>query len=290
MFNVKQGVLFLCATPIGNLEDITLRVLRVLREVDLIAAEDTRHTRKLLVHYDIHTPMTSYHEHNRHQKGLYLLRLLLAGQRIALVSDAGMPGISDPGEELVALAVSHDIPVVSLPGPSAALTALVASGLPTSSFCFEGFLPSAARARCRKLEMLKGERRTIIFYEAPHRLQEALADMLDVLGDRSLAIARELTKQYEEIWRGTLREAVEHFKQHTPRGEFTLVVSGAAGKGEEGAQDEPWQKLSPVEHVAMLQARGMDKKEAIKEVARQRGLPRREVYNQVLRTGNDDHH
>ncbi len=285
---MKQGVLFLCPTPIGNLEDITLRVLRILREVDLIAAEDTRHTRKLLAHYDIHTSMVSYREHNRHQMGRHLLNLLSAGQKIALVSDAGMPGISDPGEELVSLAVAHGIPVVPLPGPNAALAALVASGLPTSSFCFEGFLPAAAGTRRRKLEDLKGERRTIIFYEAPHRLLESLTDMLNIFGERQVAIARELTKKYEEIWRGTLSQALEHFRLNPPRGEFTLVVAGAREGDVPGARDEFWQGLSPKEHVVLLQARGMDRKEAIREVARQRGMPRRDVYNQVVRDRDDE--
>ncbi|RKO67961.1 16S rRNA (cytidine(1402)-2'-O)-methyltransferase [Desulfofundulus salinus] len=279
----QQGILFLCATPIGNLEDITLRVLRILREVDLIAAEDTRHTRKLLAHYDIHTPMVSYREHNRRQMGRHLLNLLAAGLKVALVSDAGMPGISDPGEELVSLAIGRGIPVVPLPGPNAALTALVASGLPTSSFCFEGFLPTAAGARRRKLEELKGERRTIIFYEAPHRLLESLSDMVDIWGERQIAVARELTKKYEEIWRGTLPQAVEHFRLQSPRGEFTLVVAGAREGEVSDTRDESWLGLSLKEHVALLQARGMDKKEAIREVARQRGIPRREVYNQVVR-------
>ncbi|MDQ0285221.1 16S rRNA (cytidine1402-2'-O)-methyltransferase [Desulfofundulus luciae] len=279
----QQGILFLCATPIGNLEDITLRVLRILREVDLIAAEDTRHTRKLLAHYDIHTPMVSYREHNRRQMGRHLLNLLAAGLKVALVSDAGMPGISDPGEELVSLAIGRGIPVVPLPGPNAALAALVASGLPTSSFCFEGFLPAAAGARRRKLQELKGERRTIIFYEAPHRLLECLSDMADIFGERQVAVARELTKKYEEIWRGTLPRAVEHFRLQSPRGEFTLVVAGAREGEVADTRDESWLGLSLQEHVALLQARGMGKKEAIREVARQRGMPRRDVYNQVVR-------
>jgi 16S rRNA (cytidine1402-2'-O)-methyltransferase len=281
----QQGILFLCATPIGNLEDITLRVLRVLREVDLIAAEDTRHTRKLLSHYDIHTPVVSYREQNRRQMGRHLLNLLVAGQKIALVSDAGMPGISDPGEELVSLSISRGIPVVPLPGPSAALAALVASGLPTSSFCFEGFLPAAAGARRRKLQELKGERRTIIFYEAPHRLLESLSDMADIFGERQIAVARELTKKYEEIWRGTLPRAVEHFRLHSPRGEFTLVVAGAREGEAAGTGDESWQRLSLKEHVALLQVQGMDKKAAIREVARLRGMSRRDVYNLVVRNG-----
>jgi 16S rRNA (cytidine1402-2'-O)-methyltransferase len=284
----QQGTLFLCATPIGNLEDITLRVLRVLREVDLIAAEDTRRTRKLLAHYDIHTPVVSYREHNHRQMARHLLNLLAGGQKIALVSDAGMPGISDPGEELVALVVSQGIPVVPLPGPNAALAALVASGLPASSFCFEGFLPAAAGARRRKLQELKGEKRTIIFYEAPHRLVESLSDMAEIFGERKIAVARELTKKFEEIWRGTLPRAVEYFRLNAPRGEFTLVVAGAGEGKTAGAEDEPWRQLTPVEHVYLLQSRGMDKKEAIREVARLRGMPRREVYNLVVRNAGEN--
>ncbi len=274
-----KGVLYLCATPIGNLEDITLRALRVLKEVDLIAAEDTRHTKKLLNHYGIKKPLLSYHEHNRRQRGRELLSRLLAGQKIALVTDAGTPGISDPGAELVALAVAEGIPVVALPGPSAAITALVVSGLPTSSFCFEGFLPAARGARRRRLEELKKEKRTLIFYEAPHRLLETLADMLEVLGDRPVAVARELTKVHEEVWRGKLAGALEHFRQHPPRGEFTLVVGGAPPEDEEGSGAG----LSPAAHVALLVEMGYSKKEAIKEVARQHRLPKRLVYEEVHR-------
>ena len=280
---MKPGTLYLCATPIGNLEDITLRVLRVLREVDLIAAEDTRHTRKLLAHYDIHTPLISYHEHNRLKQGAYLLEQLQSGRNVALVSDAGMPGISDPGEDLVSGAIARGITVVPCPGPSAALTALVASGLPASSFCFEGFLPAVAPARRRRLEKLKGEERTMIFYEAPHRLLKTLADMVEVLGDRPVTVARELTKLHEEFWRGTLSGAGEYFSGRPLKGEFTLVVAGRTGSNGGGAQPEPWEKLTPAEHVHMLCARGMPKKEAIKEVARLRGLPRREGYNHMVK-------
>lgn len=273
-----KGVLYLCATPIGNLEDITLRALKVLKEVDLIAAEDTRHTKKLLHHYGIRKPLLSYHEHNRRARGEELLSRLLAGEKIALVTDAGTPGISDPGAELVALAVSAGVPVVALPGPSAAIAALVVSGLPTSPFCFEGFLPAAKGARRRRLEELKGEKRTLIFYEAPHRLQKTLADMLEVLGDRPVAVARELTKVHEEVWRGNLSGALEHFRQHPPRGEFTLVVGGAPPKEEVACPD-----LSPAAQVALLVEEGYSKKEAIREVARRYRLPKRLVYEEVHR-------
>jgi len=287
----RPGTLYLCATPIGNLEDVTLRVLRVLREADLIAAEDTRRTRKLLSHYDIHTPLTSYHEHNRRSKGEQLLEQLAAGRRVALVSDAGTPAVSDPGRELVAAALDRGIAVVPLPGPSAALTALVASGLPTERFCFEGFLPPAGRARRERLESLRAESRTVIIYEAPHRLQKTLAELLAALGDRPLAVARELTKQYEQIWRGGLAEAVEYFRAHPPRGEFTLVISGggesdAAGRKKEAV--EPWHELSLVEHVRSLEEQGASRRDAMREVARLRGVSRRVVYREVAGSGREE--
>ncbi|OAT86124.1 16S rRNA (cytidine(1402)-2'-O)-methyltransferase [Desulfotomaculum copahuensis] len=278
------GWLYLCATPIGNLEDITLRVLRILREVDLIAAEDTRHTRKLLSHYGIHTPLTSYHEHNRREKGEYLLGLLRSGRRVALVSDAGMPGISDPGQELVAAALGSGAGVVPLPGASAALTALVASGLPAERFCFEGFLPAGGRLRRQRLAELAAEARTVIIYEAPHRLRQTLADLLDVLGNRSLAVARELTKQYEQIWRGTLDGAAAYFQEHPPRGEFTLVVAGAAESGTAGRPAENECRPDPplAEQVKELESSGLSRKEAMREAARRRGISRRDVYRAVL--------
>lgn len=278
----EKGTLYLCATPIGNLEDITQRVLRVLGEADLVAAEDTRHTRKLFSHFDIHTPLTSYHEHNKKSKGEYLLEQLLAGKSIALVTDAGLPGISDPGEEMVTLAIASGIRVVPLPGPNAALTALVASGLPAGRFCFEGFLPARGRVRKERLKELVLEKRTIIFYESPHRLKATLSDLLDNLGCRRVAVGRELTKKFEEFWRGNLVEAVEWCGRNEPRGEFVLVVAGA-GEGE-AVFDCPVSQGKPVaEQVLELENKGMVRKEAIKEVARLRGMHRREVYAEVAR-------
>ncbi|MDF9407099.1 MAG: Ribosomal RNA small subunit methyltransferase I [Pelotomaculum sp. PtaB.Bin013] len=277
----QRGTLYLCATPIGNLEDITLRALRVLREVDLIAAEDTRHTRKLLSHYDIHTPLTSYHEHNRQKKGEYLLNLLAAGKKIALVSDAGMPGISDPGTELVASALENNQKVVPVPGPSAGITALVVSGLPAGAFAFEGFLPAARKARRDKLAALSREPRTLIFYEAPHRLTATLIDFREIIGNRLMVAARELTKQHEEVVRGTVDEVLEHFRGKEPRGEFCLVLAGATGERLEVAETIQV-SLEPAEHVARLEAEGAGRKEAIREVARIHGLPRREVYQAVV--------
>ncbi|BCV19992.1 16S rRNA (cytidine(1402)-2'-O)-methyltransferase [Moorella sp. Hama-1] len=269
--------LYLVATPIGNLEDITLRALKVLREVDLIAAEDTRHTRELLAHYEIHTPLTSYHRHNLAAKTPYLLGLLREGRDIALVSDAGLPGISDPGEELVREAVAAGLAVVPVPGASAALTALVASGLPAGRFAFEGFLPRAGKERRERLAALAAEERTLIFYEAPHRLAATLTDLATTLGARQVAVARELTKKFETIWRGTLREAAGYFQDNPPRGEITLVVAGAPP-----ASRPAFDPLQAAAAVAELVAGGMERKEAMKQVARQYGQSRREIYRACL--------
>lgn len=257
-----------------------MRALRVLREADLIAAEDTRRTRKLLSHYDIHTPLTSYHEHNCRKKGEYLLNLLAAGKQIALVSDAGMPGISDPGTELAAAALENNLKVVPVPGPSAGITALVVSGLPAGAFAFEGFLPAARKARRDRLAALSREPRTLIFYEAPHRLTATLADFREIVGNRLMAAARELTKQHEEVVRGTVDEVLEHFRGKEPRGEFCLVLAGATGELLEAETIQV--SLEPAEHVAQLEAAGAGRKEAIREVARIHGLPRREVYRAVV--------
>ena len=227
---VQKGTLYLCATPIGNLDDITLRVLMVLKECDLIAAEDTRHTRKLLSHFDIHTSLTAYHAHNEQQRGSQLVAKLKQGRSVALVSDAGLPGISDPGVELVQLALQHDIPVVPLPGASAGITALVASGLPAARFVFEGFLPAGKKNRRRRLEKLLNETRTMIIYESPHRLVSALEDSYKILGERLVAVARELTKKHEEIYRGMLSGAIDYFKEKQPLGEFTLILAGAVAE------------------------------------------------------------
>lgn len=287
MTETKGGVLYVCATPIGNLEDITLRAIRVLREVDLIAAEDTRHTRKLLSHYDIHTPLTSYHRHNCMKKAACLLELLSAGKNIALVSDAGLPGVSDHGSELVAQALEKCCGVVPVPGPSAGITALVVSGLPTESFAFEGFLPSGKKARREKLQDIRCEARTLIFYEAPHRLKATLADLREVLGNRLAAAARELTKLHEEIIRGSLEQIEQHFVLEEPRGEFTLVVGGFKGERPQPEEAAARPVLSPAAHVAALEKEGLNRKEAIREVSRLHGLPRREVYRAVVDEKNE---
>ncbi len=286
-----KGTLYLCATPIGNLEDITLRALRVLREVDLVAAEDTRRTRKLFSRYDIHTPLTSYHEHNSRSKGRYLIGQLLDGKNLALVTDAGLPGVSDPGEKLAALAVSEGIKVVPVPGPSASLAALVVSGLPTARFCFEGFLPARGSVRRRRLEELKQEKRTLVLYEAPHRLAGTLADLAGIMGSRRICVARELTKQYEEIWRGNLVEAALKFRDNPPRGEITLVLEGSQGEGgviPEGgaAAEDPLSRGRLRSLVDELEQGGMTRKEAVKEASRRSGVPKREVYSALLEEKN----
>lgn len=225
---MASGTLYLCGTPIGNLEDITLRALRILKEVDLIAAEDTRVTRKLLTHYQIKTPTTSYHYHNRLKKGEHLIELLQKGKNIALVSDAGMPGISDPGRDLVCLAIENKIPIVPIPGPSAILTALVISGFPTRHWTFEGFLPGSRKKRVRLLKKLKEEERIMIFFEAPHRILKSLNDILEILGDRQIFIVRELTKKFEEVIRGNISETIQRWTLNPPRGELTVVLMGAS--------------------------------------------------------------
>ncbi|WP_333870831.1 16S rRNA (cytidine(1402)-2'-O)-methyltransferase [Desulforamulus putei] len=275
------GVLYLCATPIGNLEDITLRALRVLKEADCIAAEDTRHTRKLLSHYEIHTPLVSYHSHSSESKEEHLIHRLLQGENIALVSDAGMPGISDPGADLVRQALQHGIEVIPVPGPSAAIAALVASGLPTHKFVFEGFLSNQRKTRRKQLQALRWEQRTMVFYESPHRLADTLRDMLAEWGDRPCTVARELTKLHEEFKRGTLSELVEYYNENRPKGEITLIVGGLPQEEAAARQQEKWADLSLTEHVAALVAQGVEKKEAIKQVARLRGISKREVYAAV---------
>lgn len=275
------GTLYVVGTPIGNLEDITYRALRVLRSVSVIACEDTRETRKLLQHFQIDTPTTSYHEHNKRRAGPALIRRLLDGEDVALVSDAGMPAISDPGEELVRAALEAGVPVVPVPGPTAFVTALVASGLPTGRFAFEGFLPHKGRERRRALERLKGEERTLILYEAPHRLLETLRDLLATLGDRRITAARELTKIHEEYVRGTISELIDHFTRTAPRGEFVLVVQGAAAEPAPAAAGAADPQVLAGE-VSALVAQGMDRKAAMKEVAERFGVSRKAVYEALL--------
>lgn len=277
------GKLYVVATPIGNLDDITLRALETLRNADLVAAEDTRHTGLLLNHFEIKVPLTSYYEHKKHEKGQYILQKLKSGQNVALVSDAGMPAISDPGEDLVRLCIENGIEVTVIPGATAFTTALVMSGLPTDSFCFEGFLEAKKTCRLLRLEELKNDKRTIVFYEAPHKLKRTLGDMLEVLGDRKISVCRELTKKYEEVIRGSLSELIDYFNIKEPRGEFVLVVEGSRALGVEQTFEQ-----SASEHIDNLVSEGMDKKDAIQHVARLRGLPKREVYNEYIKTRPKD--
>ncbi|MBM4467235.1 MAG: 16S rRNA (cytidine(1402)-2'-O)-methyltransferase [Chloroflexi bacterium] len=271
-----MGTLYVVGTPIGNLEDMSLRALRILGEVALIAAEDTRKTRKLLTHFKIETPLTSYHEHSKLAR-LDELLSTLQHKDVALVSEAGMPGLSDPGYELIKAAIAQGIPVVPVPGPSALITALVVSGLPTDSFLYLGFLPRRQQERLQLLASVARERHTLVAFEAPHRLLASLADLKDVLGDRRIALARELTKLHEEIWRGSIGQALAHFEENPPRGEFTLVIEGAR---EERAT---WDEDQVREALAEMLAEGVERKEAVKIVSELAGWPRREVYKVALK-------
>ncbi|MBC8590235.1 16S rRNA (cytidine(1402)-2'-O)-methyltransferase [Wansuia hejianensis] len=272
---MEKGKLYICPTPIGNLEDITLRTLRILEEVDLIAAEDTRHTIKLLNHYKIKKPLTSYHEHNEKEKGSELIDRLHKGENIALVSDAGMPGISDPGQEVISMAIREDIEVIVLPGATASITALVSSGLSTNKFVFEGFLSSKKKDRRKELEELKKEKRTIIFYESPHRLLNTLNDMIDIIGNRNISIAREITKLYEEIFRGKIQEAMEKFSSTQVKGEFVLIVEG---NDEEIVEKDIDIKEKLKEYIED----GYSKKESVKLVAQKYEIPKNQVYKESL--------
>lgn len=274
-----SGKLYICPTPIGNLEDMTYRTIRILNEVDLIAAEDTRHSIKLLNHFEISKPLTSYHEHNKDSKGGYLINKLLEGENIALISDAGMPGISDPGEDIIKQAIEHNIDIEVLPGATASITALVGSGLETAKFAFEGFLDRDKKVRRNQLEELKEERRTIIFYESPHRLKDTLKDMLKVLGNRCIAVNREITKKYQEIIREDIETVINIFNEKEVKGEFVLIVEGF--KGEKTVQNS-YEDLTEREYVITLMENGMDKKDAIKTVCKDRKLKKDVVYKQVL--------
>lgn len=278
----QAGTLYLVATPIGNLEDITMRALRVLNEVDIIAAEDTRQTLKLLNHFEIKKTLVSYHEHNKVEKGNNLVQQLLNGKNIALVTDAGCPGISDPGEDLVKLAVEHRINITMVPGPAALITGLVLSGLSTSRFVFEGFLAVSKRQRNERLLNLKEETRTVIFYEAPHKLIHTLRDIYKVLGNRRISLARELTKKFEEIVRCTIEEAIEKYQNESPRGEFVLIIEGADERAITDNHRKSWEEISLNEHLELYIEQGLDKKEAIKKVAEDRGLSKRDVYNSLI--------
>ena len=276
------GTLYLCATPIGNLDDITFRVLETLKNVDVIAAEDTRNSIKLLNRFEIKTPMTSYHEFNKFDKGRQLVDQLLEGKNIAVITDAGMPGISDPGEELVKMAYEAGVTVTVLPGACACVTALTLSGLPTRRFCFEAFLPTDKKERKEVLEELKTETRTIVLYEAPHRLIKTLAELLEVLGDRRLTICRELTKKHEEAFRTTFSEALSFYEENEPKGECVLVIEGADREAMKKEEQESFLQLSLEEHMERYLSQGMSKKDAMKAVAADRGVSKREIYAMLL--------
>ena len=272
-------MLYLVGTPIGNLDDMTFRAIETLKIVDLIAAEDTRNTLNLLKYFDINAKLTSYHEHNRASKGQELLRLLLDGKNIALVTDAGMPAISDPGEDLVKLCIENDIEITVVPGPTAFVSALVMSGLPSKGMIFEGFLPPKDSERKRRLEELKTLRNTIVFYEAPHRLVKTLEQIRDVFGNRDISVSREITKKFEETLRGKIDEIISHFNEVNPKGEFVLVVQGAEEK-------EEVYIISVIDHVNQKIQEGLDKKSAIAEVAKLRNLPKKVVYNEYEKAKN----
>lgn len=277
-----RGTLYLCATPIGNLEDITYRVLRTLKEVDLIAAEDTRNSIKLLNHFEIHTPMTSYHEYNKIEKAYQLVDQLRQGKNIALITDAGTPGISDPGEDLVRIALEEGMSVTSLPGAAACITALTMSGQQTRRFAFEAFLPREKKERAKVLEELKDETRTIILYEAPHHLITTLTQLREALGNRSISLCRELTKKYEDVQKTTLDDVLLYYKDSEPRGEYVLVVEGKDRRELEAEAQRAWEQMTIDEHMAIYEAQDIPRKEAMKLVAKDRGISKREVYQALL--------
>lgn len=277
--NVQAGILYLVATPIGNLEDITYRALKILKEVDFIAAEDTRHTLKLLNHFEISKPMISYYEHNIRERGEKILEKLKQGQNAALVTDAGTPAISDPGEDIVRLSVNEKIRVIPIPGAVAAINALICSSLSTARFSFEGFLSVNKKSRLEHLTSVRDSRYTLIFYEAPHKLLNTLRDMLEYFGDRKIAIARELTKKYEEFLYTTISEAITHFESTAPKGEFVLVVDGT----KESTSESVFDNMSVLEHINYYIQQGIDKKEAMKKVAHDRGVSKREIYAETIK-------
>lgn len=276
------GTLYLCATPIGNLEDMTFRCVRILKEVDLIAAEDTRNSIRLLNHFEIKTPMTSYHEYNKIEKGRKLVEKLREGTDIALITDAGTPGISDPGEELVRMCREEGIPVTAVPGAAACVTALTISGLPTRRFAFEAFLPTEKKERQQILEELKQETRTIVLYEAPHRLVKTLRLLLETLGDRQVRVCRELTKKHETVYENTLSGAVSYYEEQEPKGECVLVIAGKSREEILREEQMQWEEMTLEEHMEKYLSEGMDRKEAMKQVAKDRGIGKREVYRALL--------
>ena len=281
--NKTEGILYICGTPIGNLEDITLRALNILKKVKLIAAEDTRHTKKLLNHYRINTKATSYYEYNKFKKAPYLVEILKNGQDIALVSDAGMPGISDPGYVLIDLALRNNIKIIPVPGVSALITALIVSGLPTDKFVFEGFLPRKIKERKRYFKSIENEERTIIFYETPHRLKRALKDMLEIWGDRKIVIARELTKKYEEIIRGNLSKVLNEINTKEIKGEITLVVQGGIRKKENNTIDFLKSECIMEEYLKKLKKQGYSSKDIIKITKEKLNIPKNLIYKKLLK-------
>ena len=278
-----QGKLYLCATPIGNLEDITFRVLRTLKEVDLIAAEDTRHSIQLLNYFEIKTPMTSYHEYNKIEKAHYLVKQMQEGKTIALVTDAGTPAISDPGEELVRQCYQAGIEVTSLPGPVACITALTLSGLPTRRFAFEAFLPAEKKERKRILEELQKETRTILIYEAPHHLVKTITELKEALGERQVTLCKELTKKYESAWQTTFSALLEYFEKEVPRGEYVLVIEGRNPDELQKEKQQEWHQMSVEEHVTYYEKQGIEHKEAMRLAAKDRGISKRDIYQMLIK-------
>lgn len=277
----SKGTLYLCATPIGNLEDMTFRAVRILKEVDVIAAEDTRNSVKLLNHFDIHTPMTSYHEYNKVEKARQLVAQLLEGKNIALITDAGTPAISDPGEVLVSMCQENNIKVTSLPGAAACITALTLSGLSTRRFCFEGFLPADKKEKKEVLSELATESRTMILYEAPHHLIRTLEELLETIGNRRITLCRELTKRFETVVPTTIEGALQMYEEEEPRGEYVLVVEGRSLKEKKAQEIAVWESMSIEEHMAYYEEQGMDHKSAMKAVAKDRGVSKRDIYKEL---------
>lgn len=280
---MKYGKLYLCATPIGNLEDISIRTLNILKSVDLIACEDTRHSLKMLAHFEISKPLTSYFEHNKTEKGLKIIEKIKEGKNVALITDAGTPAISDPGEDLVRLCAENGVDVVPVPGPAALINALIVSGLPTGRFSFEGFLSVNKKSRADHLDEVKNDTRTLIFYEAPHKLLRTLNDMSKVFGDRKIALVREITKIHEEVKRTTLFEAVKFYTENPPKGEFVLVIEGKSYEELSEEKAEEFENISVTEQINALIGEGIDKKDAIKQVAVLRNMKKRDVYNEYVK-------
>lgn len=281
MNEVKPGVLYICPTPIGNLSDVTFRTVEVLKNVDLIACEDTRDSKKFLNHYDIETPLTSYHDHNRASKGEWLLSKLISGSSIGLISDAGMPGISDPGEDLVRLCVENGVEYTVLPGPSAGICALVGSGLPTGRFVFDGFLPKSGKERKEMLSDIAREKRTVVIYEAPHHLVKTLEDLRDAMESRKLTIIREISKKFEEKIYTDTKSAAEIFAEKPPKGEFVLVIEGRSKEAQIEEKRQEFKDISAIDHVKIYEEKGYSRSEALKMAANDLGIPKREMYKRV---------